>query len=356
MSFPEIPLLVYPSLARKYGVEESILLGLCQQLLNAQDFVEWLPLEASSDEENPAGKNAPVRLRKLQISLVKWRSLTSLWEEHKLHNLTESLQIQQRLKIVIHDRQVTLIELDSRSVNRSQESQTNVSQQGSRPLTQNASFDSAKAPLKNSLKISADRLNNSSTAAHKGKQQQREPTSVLPVYDVPPAPELLPLPKRNPEIGKAFETRSGGVLKGIGPAPSFGGSTGWKKRTGDELQIIFDQQEILNKQLHSITVQWRPSALFYSTLSRNNIPQEFADSCLDEFILFYCDKNKKERSWDHKFLAWVKRAWIKQQSNDNRNTAPSQQIGSRNENSQRDTREKRKRITAAIMDIHDTNW
>lgn len=356
MSFPEIPLLVYPSLARKYGVEESILLGLCQQLLNAQDFVECLPPETISNNAKPVGKDDALALRKLQISLVKWRAMTSLWGKDKLHQLTQSLQSQQRLRIVIQNEQVTLIELDSRLVNRGQEAQTDISQQDIIPLPQNVSFDSAKEPLKNPLKINADRLNSPATNAHKGKQQQTEPTSVLPVYDVPPAPEPLPLPKRNPEIAKAFETKSGGVLKGIGPAPSFGGSTGWKKRTGDELQTIFDQQEILNKQLHSITVQWRPSALFYSTLSRNSIPQEFADSCLDEFILFYCDKNKKERSWDHKFLAWVKRAWIKQQSNDNRNKAPSQQIGSRNENSQRDTREKRKRITAAIMDIHDTNW
>ncbi|MGB1239921.1 MAG: DnaT-like ssDNA-binding domain-containing protein, partial [Pseudomonadales bacterium] len=165
----------------------------------------------------------------------------------------------------------------------------------------------------------------------------------LPVFDAPP---LLPVPT----------VAAANTLKGRGPAPTFGGSIGWKKRSADELQQVFAQQEELNKQLYHMTMDWKPSEMFYNTLTRNAIPKEFALRCLDEFVLYYSDGKKKERSWDQKFLAWVKRDWIKQQGKDNRSNEPKQSSGYQHENSQRDSREKRKRITAAIMDINDTDW
>ena len=59
---------------------------------------------------------------------------------------------------------------------------------------------------------------------------------------------------------------------------------------------------------------WVPSELFYSMLPRHQIPREFVDTCLDEFILYYIDKERKESNWDQKFLAWVKREWVQKQT------------------------------------------
>jgi hypothetical protein len=348
MSFPEVPLLLYPSFARRFGVEEALLYGWCKQLLDMHCDVETLPDKET--EVNYSGVTQQNLRRKIQISVSKWQSITSIWEVHRLQEICQSLQSQQLLHIVEAGTQVQIIQLG----NHLQAEQNSPDQL----ITSLELAPVSNVPAENLQSVVAKNEKAAGNLSFvQGRQiNDQEPTRVLPVYDVPPAPAAMVLPKRNVQAQAAPNRGTGEVIKGIGPAPSFGGSTGWKKRTGDALQTIFDQQEILNKQLHAITVEWRPSALFYSTLSRNNIPREFADSCLDEFILFYCDKNRKERSWDHKFLAWIKRAWIKQQSNGSSNTASQQQTGSRNENSQRDTREKRKRITAAIMDIHDTNW
>lgn len=280
---------------------------------------------------------AQSKTKRVEILKEHWESLTSIWHKNRLLELVASLAKQQLLRIEIFD---TTVVISDNAV----------------------SIETAHQEDANIIRVSSSfEVNNNTKLIDRSKPAIRTPvseeiTQVLPVYDVPPAPAAIPLPKRQPDnFTRQPLSSSQGMLKERGPAPSFGGSTGWKKRSGDELQTIFAQQEVLNKQLHSMTMNWKPSAMFYSTLHRNGIAKEFSDNCLDEFILFYCDKNTKERSWDQKFLAWVKRDWIKQQTKDNR-VSSQQQPGPKNENSQRDTREKRKRITAAIMDIHDTSW
>ncbi len=339
MSFPEIPLFVYPSLAKRYGVEESLLLYICHQLIN----------ESGQVNNHRAVTSVGLSIHKIHISTEKWTSITSLWSRQQLAMLCASLNRQQAMSIETLKDHITIqlldtglkeVALKTRSVDLPSASQV----VNSTPEIENLSDPEEVQNLSTSLNSS-------------GAQTQK-----LPVYDVPPAAPARPLPKLNVNhddlktVPFKSAINSGNVLKNIGPAPSFGGSTGWKKRSDDELQTIFNQQEVLNKQLNPMTMDWRPSSMLYSTLSRNNIPQDFANGCMDEFILFYCDKNIKERSWDQKFLAWVKRAWVKQQSHQNKLNSTAPQTGLGNENSQRDSREKRKRITAAIMDIHDTNW
>ncbi len=325
MSFPEIPLFVYPSHARKYGVEEALLYSLCCQCL-------YTPQVNAGRLVESAKKTAQSNVNEVEILKEQWDSLTSIWQRDKLSQLIASLAEQQALRIHILDKSVVI----------SEKIESNETE-----LKDNSKVDRVMSGFAPNIQ---DRKNSAAFST------AEDLTQVLPVYDVPPVPAPIPLPKRQQEeVTPQPFSNSQGMLKGRGPAPSFGGSTGWKKRSGDSLQTLFAQQEVLNKQLHPMTMNWKPSAMFYSTLHRSGIAKEVSDNCLDEFILFYCDKNTKERSWDQKFLAWVKRDWVKQQTKDNRvNT--QQQSGPKNENSQRDTREKRKRITAAIMDIHDTNW
>lgn len=160
----------------------------------------------------------------------------------------------------------------------------------------------------------------------------------LPVYDTPP-PSPAPAPGR---------TR--------GPAPMFGGNAGWR-RGKNELEQIFDWHEERNQRLMPMTMGWQPGEAFHDMLSRQAIPSEFAQQCLDEFVLYWLDKDRKETNWDQKFLAWVKREWVRKQSRDSAGRSEEQQpLGQLNENTRRDTRENRKRVTAAIMDIKDTDW
>lgn len=347
MNFPEVPQLIYPSLARLYGVEASLLLYLYTLELNAR------------------GKKNTEALLSVTVEKEAWLSLADYWNERKIKQLTDHLVTRGAIDVHYGDQgQVILTEVTSTEVTSVQSTVTVVDVDKTMDRDDELSVDEAESfvqstdsvlpPLAAAASFENESQGMTSAVAFPSatiKPEALEAASpsamqILPVYDAPPAPAARSLPRME----------QSNTLKGRGPAPTFGGSIGWKKRSSDELQQVFAQQEELNKQLHSMTMNWLPSQMFYTTLQRSGIPQEFAQKCLDEFILYYCDKNTKERSWDQKFLAWIKRDWVKQQGNDNRQNASKQQSGYSHENSQRDTREKRKRITAAIMDINDTNW
>ena len=187
--------------------------------------------------------------------------------------------------------------------------------------------------------VAASSIDESSMGSHqveKTRSQSEPLANSLPVYDTPP-PAKDSQPRRT-------------------PAPMFGGNAGWR-RGKDELQQIFDRHEERNQRLVPMELGWKPSAAFFDMLSRQSITPAFADTCLDEFILYWLDKDRKETNWDQKFLAWVKREWVRKQSRDASGRMNEQQSpGQQNENTRRDTRENRKRVTASIMDIEDTNW
>jgi hypothetical protein len=179
-----------------------------------------------------------------------------------------------------------------------------------------------------------------------GGEHQPTPADVqrLPVYDAPPP---SPAPRQS-------------MMQRKGPAPTFGGSIGWRRHK-DELQEIFEQAEERHQQLQPMALGWKPSDRFYALLPRHSIPLEFANDCLDGFVLYWLDQERRESNWDQKFLAWVKREWVKKQTREAREQRYEQErragvTGGRDENTRRDSRDKRKRITAAIMDIKDTDW
>jgi len=182
--------------------------------------------------------------------------------------------------------------------------------------------------------------------------------SELPVCDTPP-PAVQPMrrvARRRIDPANLMQQR--------GPAPTFGGATGWHRQgeesgSSDELHQRFEMHEERNQKLHAMFIGWKPSDTFYELLPRHSIPNEYAEECLDEFTLYWLDKDRKESNWDQKFLAWVKREWIRKQTREarQRNQDSSETTtGVSHENTRRDTRENRKRVTAAIMDIKDTDW
>ena len=125
----------------------------------------------------------------------------------------------------------------------------------------------------------------------------------------------------------------------------------------DKQQVIFEQHEERNHHLHAMFLGWQPSSNFFELLPRQGISEEFARELIDEFVLYWVNKDRRETSWDQKFLGWVKREWVKKQTRDGREQRQAQQqTGFNHENSRRDTRENRKRVTQAIMDIKDTDW
>jgi len=234
----------------------------------------------------------------------RWLQLASFWSEERLRAATESLERQGCL-------------------------QANLSQGGSvrlRLLPQSA----------------GDSTPETQPEPHAVPRQPAPPVQQLPVYDAPP-----PRPARR-------ET----MMQRKGPAPTFGGSIGWRRHK-DELQAIFEQAEERNQQLQSMYLGWEPSDMFHAMLPRHSIPPEFAVGCLDEFVLYWLDKDRKESNWDQKILAWVKREWVKKQTRDAREQRYEQErqsvTGGSDENTRRDSRENRKRTSRLIMDFTNTD-
>lgn len=292
-TFPEKPLLLYPSLACRIGVEPALLLGL---------YHEAAQVSGITDQRGGI---------ELLLAHSQWLALAPFWDEERLREL--SMQLVERGMI-------------------------------------NIAWGSAgnlrirfSAPPVSGVQIEPD-------AEPVAQVQAQAPVRRLPVVDTPPPP-----PRPAPA---AAGNRN--LVQRRGPAPTFGGSIGWRRHK-DELQSIFEQAELRNSRLQSMFIGWQPSELFQQMLPRYAIPGEFAEGCIDEFVLYFLDKDRKESNWDQKFLAWVKREWVKKQTQDARDQRYQQEresaaTGVGHENTRPDSREKRKRVTAAIMDIKDTDW
>ncbi len=293
---PEAPVLFYPSLARELGSDEALLLTIY------------------ADYARHAGMHADDGSVECILPHSRWLKLADFWSEARLRTATESLASQGCLHASLNQGGSVRLRLLPRP--------------DTAPATQPSPMQAAQpSPLE------------------RPQPADMPPVQQLPVYDSPP-----PRPTRvQPQT----------MMQRKGPAPTFGGSIGWRRHK-DELQAIFEQAEERNQQLQPMQLGWQPSDMFHAMLPRHSIPPEFAGECLDEFVLYWLDKDRKESNWDQKFLAWVKREWVKKQTRDARDQRYEQErqsvTGGNDENTRFDSREKRKRITAAIMDIKDTDW
>ncbi|WP_286237360.1 DnaT-like ssDNA-binding domain-containing protein [Neptuniibacter halophilus] len=308
-TFPETPVLLYPSMARELGVEAAVLLSLYHQQ------AERLP-------------GFPAEEPELIFSHAQWLTLGQFWEEEQLAQLTNVLVEAGIIEAAfMHDGRVQIRFVADGAVTEA-EPETELEMVSRLPVVE--AVPSAPPPP--------------------------PPVAEPATYTQEAYPELQDTPYY-PDTAPVQPAQS---APRPGPAPTFGGSIGWARRTrqGDELQALFRQHEQRNKQMHPMELGWQPSENFYALLPRHNISPQFAQTCLDEFVLYWLDKDRKETNWDQKFLGWVKREWVKKQTQEGRQQRLSQeqQAGFSHENPRRDTREKRQRVTAAIMDIKDTDW
>ncbi len=298
--FPEKPVLFYPSLARTAGSDEAILLAI---------YHDYIQIHGLPDK---SGYPSAV------LSRSEWLSLTHFWDEEKLAMTTSSLVSQGYIQ---------------------------------------ASFGHGRA-IKLALLMPID--------------QASAPSSSSPVFPDEPPPETvmvqdLPVVEQPPERSEISRRVHQAQPRKLGPAPTFGGSIGWSKSrqvtpsrettAENDFASRLNEIEQKNQKLQPMSLGWRPSQTLLDMLPRHTIPQPFAEGLLDEFILYWLDKDRKESNWDQKFLAWVKREWVNQQTRDARKQrAEEANKGVNHENTRPDNREKRQRVTAAIMDIKDTDW
>jgi len=63
-----------------------------------------------------------------------------------------------------------------------------------------------------------------------------------------------------------------------------------------------------------ITKHWQPSESAYEILAMAEIPKQFAQAEVANFVLFWSDSGKPQRSWNTRFVEHVKFKWQHQQS------------------------------------------
>ena len=131
-----------------------------------------------------------------------------------------------------------------------------------------------------------------------------------------------------------------------------------RRQRDDELSRIFAVKEAEQSLQIAMHGEWQPSVNILRMLTQNmQISEAFAMGLRDEFVVYYMDKERRESpgGWDARFLKWVKKEHVQQQSN----AARSQQQSTskaQHEEARFLAREKRRQLSAAVLDINNTDW
>ncbi|WP_119393547.1 DnaT-like ssDNA-binding domain-containing protein [Salinibius halmophilus] len=98
------------------------------------------------------------------------------------------------------------------------------------------------------------------------------------------------------------------------------------------------------KRNETIAEDWQPSATTLTMLSHQQIPQAFALAQRDAFVMWHLEKGTLG-GFESRFISWVKRGWVDEQQQQQRNTA-----------TEPNHRSERERVRARLDDIFDTDW
>ena len=85
------------------------------------------------------------------------------------------------------------------------------------------------------------------------------------------------------------------------------------RRQWGRLQGVNEKDDIPSK----IDSKWLPNEDFYDVLTLTDIPKDFADGTIAEFILYWKETGQSHNSWNSKFLQHVKFQWQKYNQNQN---------------------------------------
>ncbi len=342
--FPEQPILFYPSLACRFGAEPAILLAVYHQ---------YARHHGGLDEQGTA---------QFVIRRREWLDLAPYWDEDKLALLTNTL-VEQGLVDAqfLANGSIRLAVLD------------NVTQ-SSVAKSSKLSPDTAPAQAATPVPVSESKL---AVTTNTGLEQRAGAATIEAMSVRVPSPRTSyqPPSEFSSSVASAIEEPSAALIEeplvpsigyghvARGPAPSFGGSTGWVKPQ-DPLEQLFAQQEQHNRQLKEINPNWEPQPSTLQMLSKQSVTQAFALACVDQFVAYYMEQGQRKKSWEQPFMKWVKRDWVDAQKQQNRQqpsgsypTQSNNQQGYNGERDQTRTRQdKRERITNAVMDIKNTDW
>ncbi|MFQ3310808.1 MAG: DnaT-like ssDNA-binding domain-containing protein [Pseudomonadales bacterium] len=174
--------------------------------------------------------------------------------------------------------------------------------------------------------------------------------------------ELQLMPKQSVSLDHV-EGEPESVIKPVASQrASMGGFGGWRRDAGegDELSRLFAAKEAQYQHLCHMDLEWMPSANIVKVLLlQHQISEAFAIGIKDEFVVYYMDKGRRETpgGWDQKFLKWVKKEQVQQQTAGARaQRQTQQQTNSSNEEARYAAKQRRRNITANVLDINNTDW
>jgi len=159
------------------------------------------------------------------------------------------------------------------------------------------------------------------------------------------------------------ESEAAAVIKPVAsPKAAMGGFGGWRRDAGegDELSRLFAAKEAQHQHMCTMDLEWKPSTNIVKILDQQHqISEAFAVGIKDEFVVYYMDKGRRETpgGWDQKFLKWVKKEQVQQQTAQARaQRQTQQQTNSSNEEARYAAKQRRRNITANVLDITNTDW
>ena len=78
-----------------------------------------------------------------------------------------------------------------------------------------------------------------------------------------------------------------------------------------KLKLPSDNQNIGKRKLN---VKWAPSIQAFDVLGMGGINQEFIESKVNEFKLYWLEKNQMRDNWNVLFVEFIRREWVKENS------------------------------------------
>lgn len=87
--------------------------------------------------------------------------------------------------------------------------------------------------------------------------------------------------------------------------------------------IDYQSNMASNEQAHTISAHWHPSEDAIEILVRINIPREFIEDAVPEFVLYWKERGDPGKIWNSKFISHVKLQWARFTTTLEHNNQPS---------------------------------
>ncbi len=174
--------------------------------------------------------------------------------------------------------------------------------------------------------------------------------------------ELQLMPEQSMPLDQIESDVTAVITPVASPKAAMGGFGGWRRDAGegDELSRLFAAKEAQHQHMCHMDLEWKPSTNIVKILDQQHqISEAFALGIKDEFVVYYMDKGRRETpgGWDQKFLKWVKKEQVQQQTAQARaQRQTQQQTNSSNEEARYAAKQRRRKITANVLDITNTDW